>query len=99
MKRVSRRRLLHASLGLGTLGPACLKSQPFTCVEAPALSVEQLELRNKLLYRDKASNPALACDLCIQYVEPASGARCGSCKIVPGPMHPQGSCQVFAKKS
>jgi len=99
MKRVSRRELLHAGLALGTFAPACSRGGTFLCTDVSTLSVQQIEIRNKLQYRDQAAKPELACDQCSQYVASPSDVGCGSCKVMPGPAHPQGSCLVFAKKS
>ena len=93
---VSRRGVLQIGLSLGAL-PACKQQQAFTCTDVSDLSVRDLQTREKLAYRDRTAKPELACDLCTQYVPP-SGSGCGTCRVVPGPTHPKGSCKVFAKK-
>lgn len=105
---VSRRRVVFSAFGLGLggsslVGPglaisSCNQAKPFSCIDVSALNPNQIRVRETLEYRDKAAKPELACDLCVQYIFPASREGCGGCKVMPGPTHPKGSCKVFAKK-
>jgi hypothetical protein len=54
--------------------------------------------RRTLQYVDKAVDPQKKCNACAQYVE-AQYAPCGGCKVVPGPIKPEGGCLAFAPKT
>jgi len=41
-------------------------------------------------------DPKLRCTACRQYVPASSSDACGSCKIMKGPIHPNGTCRAFA---
>ncbi len=96
---IARRDLLLGGVTWGAFGVACQRQQPFTCTDVSALNPEQLGIRDKLNYRDKAPKAELACEVCTQYLPPPGGEGCGGCKVMPGPTHPHGSCKVFAKKA
>ncbi len=52
-------------------------------------------LRKSLQYKEAADDPAKACKLCVQWEGGKFGA-CGGCKLIPGPIKPEGSCMSFA---
>jgi hypothetical protein len=52
--------------------------------------------REKLGYADRSPTPDKECARCVQYIEAEQG--CGTCKIVRGPIHPNGTCRQFAAK-
>jgi hypothetical protein len=54
--------------------------------------------RRTLQYVEKAVDPQKKCSDCAQYVE-AQYAPCGGCKVVPGPIKPEGGCLAFAPKT
>jgi len=78
-------------LALGTQG--CSKS--FKCDGGGTLSPADQQLRAKFAYVDKSSDIARMCEDCIQF---ALGDSCGTCKVLPGPVHPQGTCTLFAPR-
>ena len=45
-----------------------------------------------------APTPEKACTRCNQWVGPAERSSCGSCKLLKGPIHPNGTCKAFAAK-
>jgi hypothetical protein len=54
--------------------------------------------RRTLQYVDKAAVPEKNCAACAQYVAAQYGA-CGGCKVLPGPVRPEGGCLAFAPKT
>lgn len=48
-------------------------------------------------YSDTSADPAKKCAQCIQFVAGAPDA-CGSCKVVKGPINPEGTCKLFVAK-
>lgn len=96
-----RREFLTRTLGfVGAAGlSACSKSQAateFVCTDVGGLSDGDQAARTAAGYADRAPDPAHACDKCHQFLPAADG--CGACKLLRGPVHPQGTCRVFAAK-
>ncbi|MFO0736491.1 MAG: hypothetical protein U0270_11450 [Labilithrix sp.] len=54
-------------------------------------------LRRNLQYKKEAVDPAKKCTACAQY-EPGKYKDCGGCKLIPGPISPNGGCLSFAPK-
>lgn len=55
--------------------------------------------RRTLQYVDKAAVPEKNCAACAQFV-PGQFADCGGgCKVLPGPVKPEGGCLAFAPKA
>jgi hypothetical protein len=77
-------------LAWGTLG--CSKS--FKCDGAGLPPADQ-ETRVRFAYVDKSSDISKTCEDCIQF---ELGDTCGKCKVLPGPVHPQGTCTLFAPR-
>ncbi len=48
-------------------------------------------------YVEAAADVSKKCALCVQYV-PAAPNACGSCKVVKGPINPEGGCKLFVPK-
>lgn len=93
---LTRRSLLSASAtALGLIGASACKRAPVSCNDVSGLSPEEAQVRTTLGYTDRAPAEAQACERCQQWV-PGSLGGCGSCKIMKGPVHPSGSCRVFA---
>lgn len=86
---------LFAAPGVAAL--ACSKAPPpFSCTDVSGLTEPDRSARVILLYQDLSPTPEKECERCTQYVPAAEG--CGSCKVVRGPIHPRGTCKVFAAK-
>lgn len=97
---LTRRQALLASAGafsllVGTSG--CKKAQPLSCTNLQGLTPEEVQARTTLGYVDQTTDPTKQCSTCTQWVEPA-GEGCGSCKVLKGPMNPNGFCKLYAKK-
>lgn len=86
-----------AAAGATALASACSRTT-FRCTEAPGLTPAEASARGVLGYADRSADPARTCDRCTHYVA-AAGPACGSCRLVRGPVHPEGTCNVFAAKS
>lgn len=101
--KVSRRvtlQLLTAAPFVSAVLQACgSKDKPDSCNDVSALSASEKAVRDALKYTDTSADPAKLCKDCIQYVVSPDPAQCGSCKVVKGPIHPDGSCSSWAKKA
>jgi len=68
------------------------------CDEAPGLSPEDAKVRNDVaVYVEKSPDITKYCKDCVQFV-PAGKDACGGCKVVKGPIHPEGTCKLFVAK-
>jgi hypothetical protein len=94
---MTRRHLLvvapAAALGFAA---ACKKSPPASCDDKSSLTPDELATRNSLGYTDRSPDAAQLCIKCRQYVPAPSADACGGCKIMKGPIHPNGTCRAFA---
>ena len=96
----SRRRLLVvapsalAALAVG----ACAKKEPESCNSTLGLTQEEIKTRVSLGYRDRSADPNKHCIDCEQYLPPPEKDECGGCKVMKGPVHSKGSCNVFTPK-
>lgn len=102
-KRHFPRRILltHGAAGLmgALLLPACERRKAFSCSSVDGLSGDIVQARTKLAYTDSSTDPQKVCTNC-QHFQPASeSGACGSCKVVGGHIHPDGSCKLFVAKS
>lgn len=101
----SRRAFLRQGLGQGTLGLVVLAASAgcgkmrFTCTDTSGLSDPEKATRATLAYTDSSADPNKHCIDCVQWLAPNQGSGCGSCKVMKGPVHPEGTCNVFAKKN
>ncbi len=104
MKKVATRRealrhlvVLSASVAVPGFLAGCSKKP--TCTDVSGLSPDELKMRNETAaYVDSAPDPSKRCDVCVQWVPGASPTACGGCKVVKGPINPQGWCKLFAPK-
>ncbi len=86
-------------LTAGALATACSKKLPSSCTDTAGLSGDEVAARTALAYADAASDGTKACSACRQYVEPKADGSCASCKVLKGPVHPNGTCKAFTAKS
>ena len=87
--------VLPTALGLG--GMAC-KEEQLKCDNVGGLAPADIEARKNLQYKERADTPEQACKKCSQYL-PAEGSGCATCRVVRGPIHPDGWCKVFTPKA
>ena len=75
---------------------ACSKKP--ACDDVSALSADELRTRNEVAkYVDTTMEAAKRCSACVQYIAPAAN-QCGACKVVKGPINPNGGCILFVLK-
>jgi hypothetical protein len=75
---------------------ACKKGAPASCDDKSGLAPDDVTVRSSLGYTDRSTDPAQLCIKCRQYVPAPSSDACGTCKIMKGPIHPNGTCRAFA---
>jgi len=68
-----------------------------SCTDVSALAPADSQMRTTLGYEDKSTDAAKKCSGCLQYVAGAPAA-CGSCKVVKGPINPDGNCKAWVIK-
>jgi hypothetical protein len=97
---VSRRLLLLEGASLvGVLGLVGCDKGPSSCNDVSKLTSDQQNTRTTLGYEDASHEPGKSCLKCSQYTTPASADQCGGCKVLPGPVHPNGYCRAFTPKA
>ncbi len=69
------------------------------CDETGNLSADDVRTRTEIaVYVEKSSDPKKHCSGCVQF-QPVGEDECGTCKVVKGPINPQGSCKLFQAKA
>ena len=89
-----------AALSLALVAPvalaACAKN--VTCSEAPGLSPDELKAREDTAhYQDQSMDATKHCSQCSLFVAPTK-AGCGACKVLKGPINPNGFCTLYVAK-
>ena len=75
---------------------ACSKKP--SCEDVTGISPADLAIRQQTAaYVEVATDAAKKCSACVQY-QPAGPDACGACKVVKGPINPEGGCKLFAPK-
>lgn len=90
-----RRLLLIGGSALALLGASACNRGPAACTDVSGLTPEEIKTRKTLGYTDKSSDKNETCENCQQWVPPAESGQCGGCKVIKGPVHPNGYCVVF----
>lgn len=67
----------------------------FSCTDTSGLTDAQVQQRGAVNYVDATPNPEQLCSNCQLYTQPEGGAQCGGCQVVPGPIHPDGYCDLW----
>src|ERR1700744_704251 len=76
--------------------PAC--SRKPSCQDVTGLSADQINQRQNVAEANETTLDATkSCAACVQYVPGAANA-CGTCKVVKGPINPEGGCKLFVAK-
>jgi hypothetical protein len=87
---------VSAAVALPSLLLACSKKPD--CTNVSDLSADDLRIRNEVAkYVDQTTEAAKRCSSCAQFVA-AAPQQCGGCKIVKGPINPDGNCTLFVLK-
>ncbi len=69
-----------------------------TCTDTAGLEPAQIQTRQTQAYTDASADPAKKCTDCRFYTAGAANA-CGTCQVIAGPIHPDGSCNLWAARS
>jgi len=93
---ITRRHLLVSAGALFMGGCARANAFPAACDDTASLAEEPRAARAAAAYTDRAPTPEKACKGCGQWVAPADSVSCGGCKLLKGPIHPNGTCKAFA---
>ena len=97
---LSRRSLLVQGASLvGLFGVSACQKGPAFCNDVSGLSSDQQNTRTTLGYEDSSDQPGKSCAKCTQYLAPPKMSDCGKCKVLPGPVHPNGYCRAFTPKA
>jgi hypothetical protein len=85
-----------AALALSACGKGGAEAAAFTCTDTAGLSEAELGARMEAEYTDKSTVAGKDCKGCALYNKAASAGTCGGCKVVKGPIHPNGYCKLWA---
>lgn len=100
-RREALRRLavLSASIALpGVLFQTSCSNKP-SCSDVTGLTPEEVQARNVTnQYTETAPDPAKKCSGCAQWTGAPNAKSCGGCKVVKGPINPDGWCKLFVAK-
>ena len=91
--------MLEAGSAVVLFGTAACDKAPASCNDVSGLSPEQQAGRSALGYEDATSQPGKTCAKCAQYVAAAKVSECGKCKVLAGPVHPNGYCRAYVAKT
>jgi hypothetical protein len=99
---ISRRNLLQQSAAFGAFvalgAAACNKPAALSCVDTSGLSPADAQVRTALAYVDTSPDLTKMCSRCQQFIPPPTAGSCGTCKVVKGPINPDGNCKSFVAK-
>lgn len=104
MDRMGRREMLvrtmRSSILAGaapTLFAACSGGE-LTCTDTGGLAANDREARLAARYVDRAPDPARSCERC-SFFQAGPASQCATCSVVRGPIHPDGTCQLWVSRS
>jgi len=87
---------LSAAAALPASFLACSKEP--TCNDVSQLSETELRTRNEVAqYVEQTPDATKRCSSCAQFL-PAQPKQCGGCKVLRGPINPNGYCTLYALK-
>jgi hypothetical protein len=75
---------------------AC-NSKP-SCNDVSGLSTDDITARSDARYLDKAADATKTCATCVQF-QPKPQGGCGGCKVLKGPVSPEGGCKLWASRT
>lgn len=101
--KVSRRDVLLRTAALGAFtafgAAACSKPPPaLACTNTRGLSPADVTVRRSLAYVDNSAELGKTCSNCQQFVPTVATNACGGCKVVKGPINPNGNCKAYLAK-
>ena len=74
------------------------KEREFTCLPDAKLPEAEFKARNAVEYVERAADATRRCDAC-QHWQPGADDGCGGCAVLRGPIHPLGTCRIFAQRA
>jgi hypothetical protein len=105
MKPLSRRTFLvgipTATVALTVL-QGCKESKTLSCNATEALSPlseAERKARSSSQYVESSKLATKNCENCAHYEAPPGADQCGGCKVVKGPIHPGGYCNLWVEKT
>ena len=81
--------------GAAAMNVASGEGAAFSCTDVSKLTKEQIQTRKALQYVDASPHADKRCSNCRLFKPPAAGEQCGTCQVVPGPIHPKGHCTAW----
>jgi hypothetical protein len=101
--KLSRRDVIQKSAALGAFAvfgaSACSKPAAMVCTDTSSLAPADAQVRTALAYVDISTEPGKVCNGCQQFIPAPQPATCGTCKVVKGPINPNGNCKSFVAKA
>ncbi len=82
----------------GTESPEKSMEQ-FRCMNVEGLTDSEIASRTTFQYTDMSTEAGKNCANCTLYRAPETGAGCGTCITVKGPIHPKGYCTIWAART
>lgn len=105
-KTIGRRGALKRALtvlGAAAVAPALFsacggeESGALSCSDTSGLTPAQVTLRETQHYLDTSADPAKKCTDC-NFFTAGQAAQCGTCTVIQGPIHPDGTCNLWAAR-
>lgn len=81
------------------LGACGSKTEPDSCTDVSALNDGEKAARSALQYVDRSNHADKHCYDCNLYEPAAEVTKCGGCQVIKGPIHPNGYCSAWVKKT
>lgn len=96
--RASQLAAVGACGGLLLSATACSKGGgggSVSCNDTSGLSEDEIATRTSAGYVESSMRSGQNCENCSLYEAPAEGESCGGCQSVPGPINPEGWCNLW----
>ncbi len=90
-------------LGVATAAPHLLaacgseESGGLTCTDTTGLAPAAVTTRTSQAYSDSSADPNKKCTDCNFFTAGQAG-QCGTCSVIQGPIHPDGTCNLWAAR-
>ena len=108
---LQRTAVVGAVVGAGSLMAACgnktavpgvagtVQMPALDCSDVSKLTDIEKANRTTLNYAQKSTFEGQKCANCVQFKAPTQANTCGTCKVVAGPINPEGHCLSWAPKA
>ena len=71
----------------------------FSCLDVEGLTEPESAMRTTFQYTDRSMVMGRSCANCALFVVSETGAGCGACLTIKGPIHPKGYCTIWAAQT